>query len=93
MKDSSECDGLIYDYRDQQTGFIQSVCWKCGYYEDNSPAFSLMPDFFKNLVRENTTYFIRKFAVNRQETRIILPTRKQNHSAICIYTRIVYYKQ
>ena len=78
MKNYTNCSGLLHDYLDKETGFIQSICWKCGYYEDNSPAFRLLPESFKSLFRDNPIHFMRKFAINRKETRITLPTRKQN---------------
>ncbi len=58
----SECKNNLYQYIDQETGFIQKICWGCGLYEDNSPAFRLFPDSFKDIVREHPAYFMRKFA-------------------------------
>jgi len=37
------------------------VCWNCGYYESNSPAYKAHPELFKNLVRNDPTRFMRQF--------------------------------
>lgn len=57
-----ECKNKLYECVDQESGFIQSICWACGHYQDNSPAYSLDPDSFKNLVRNNPIHFMKKFA-------------------------------
>jgi hypothetical protein len=57
-----ECNNSLYDYFEPETGFTQSICWKCGHYEDNSPAFQLLPKSFTNLLRDNPIYFMKKFA-------------------------------
>lgn len=62
MKKCPECKNTLYDYVDQESGFLQSICWKCGHYEDNSPAFRLSPESFRDLVRDNPIHFMRKFA-------------------------------
>ena len=61
MKNCPCCDGSLLDYLDQESGFIEYVCWQCGHYESNSPAFKQNPERFENLVRENPFYFLKKF--------------------------------
>lgn len=41
--------------------YIDKICWSCGYYESNSPAFLQNPELFKNLVRHNPVHFMRKY--------------------------------
>lgn len=69
----------LHAYYDKDNGVTQYVCWVCGYYTSNSEACKSNPISFENLVRENPSYFIHKFSINRKETGITLPTRKQNH--------------
>jgi DNA-directed RNA polymerase subunit M/transcription elongation factor TFIIS len=62
VKECPECKNKLYEYTDQESGFIQSICWKCGHYEDNSPAFRLLPESFKDIVRDNPVYFMKKYS-------------------------------
>lgn len=62
MNNCPECNEKLYGYIDFESGFTQSICWKCGHYQDNSPAYKLMPESFKNIVRENPFYFLNKFS-------------------------------
>jgi len=54
----------MMDY--SQKPFTQWICWKCGYYEDNSPAYLDNPKNFKDLIRNNPTYL--QNIVNRNFT-------------------------
>ena len=42
-------------------GFSVRICWNCGHYESNSDAYKNNPIFFRDIVRENTLHFLRKF--------------------------------
>ncbi len=50
------------DYYDSEDDLTQFVCWNYGRYESNSPAFNLMPELFVDLVREDPSYYIKKFS-------------------------------
>ena len=62
MNECPECKNQLYGYLDHSSGFTQTVCWVCGHYEDDSPAFRLMPELFKDVLRNNRVHFMRKFA-------------------------------
>lgn len=55
----SECGNKLYPYKDER--WTVSICWICGYYESNSPAYKSNPQLFSNMVRENPIYFLNKF--------------------------------
>ena len=42
-------------------GWIEQICWNCGHYQSDSPAYKENPSMFKNIVRDNPQYFMRKF--------------------------------
>ena len=42
-------------------GWIEQICWNCGYYKSNSPAYREYPEMFKDIVRKNPSYFMKKF--------------------------------
>ena len=56
-----ECRYMLSSYCEPDTGFIQSICWICGYYEDDSAAYRLDPKLFKEIVRERPNHFLKKF--------------------------------
>lgn len=62
MNNCPECDkGKLYQFLDKASGFIIiQICWECGYYESDSQAYKSHPEEFKNIVRQNPTYFLRK---------------------------------
>jgi len=39
----------------------ERICWNCGYYESNSPAYKLRPELFRNVVRDDPIHFMKKF--------------------------------
>jgi TPP-dependent pyruvate/acetoin dehydrogenase alpha subunit len=41
--------------------FTEQICWNCGHYESDSPAYRQHPELFENIARENPIHFIRKF--------------------------------
>ena len=47
------------DYRVE--GWTEKICWYCGHYESDSPIYRKYPKLFENMVRENPTYFLKKF--------------------------------
>lgn len=48
-----DCNILLQDYFDYSSCFTEYICWKCGHYESNSPAYLSNPDIFENMIREN----------------------------------------
>ena len=82
MKECPKCDIKLFEYLDETSGFMQYICWKCGYYEDNSPAYRMKPELFVNIVRNNPLHFMRKYGTyqptgntnnnSREGNRIIL---------------------
>ena len=61
MKICPNCkNGKLFNYFDLHSGFIQSICWNCGHYESNSPAYKLSPKSFENLFRDNPLDFMKK---------------------------------
>jgi len=59
MVDWPICHIPMCKYKNE--GFIEIICWNCGEYNSNSPAFMRHPDWFKNMVRENPQHFLEKF--------------------------------
>ena len=47
-----ECVKALYDRLDRKTGFTEYLCWVCGHYASDSPAFRASPTMFTNLLRE-----------------------------------------
>jgi len=37
------------------------ICWACGHYESDSPAYREHPKLFENLVRDDPLHFIAEF--------------------------------
>ena len=56
------CNTLLQDYFDNSSSFTEYVCWRCGHYESNSPAYLSYPDGFKNMIRENPSILSRIIA-------------------------------
>ncbi len=52
-----ECDSPLCSY--QSRGFTETICWNCGYYDSNSPAFKKNPELFKNMIRDNPIYYLK----------------------------------
>ena len=50
----------LTNHIDESTGFTQKICWGCGYYSSNSPAYKTNPTGFKNLIREMTPVQVLK---------------------------------
>lgn len=41
--------------------WLEYICWNCGYYQSDSPAYKLHPELFENIVIENPLQFIQRF--------------------------------
>jgi hypothetical protein len=41
--------------------FTILLCWNCGYYESDSPAYLSSPELFRDIVRKNPKQFMRNF--------------------------------
>lgn len=37
------------------------ICWNCGHYEEDTPAYKALPELFENMVRKNPMRFMRKY--------------------------------
>ena len=48
-----DCNVSMKDYFDESSCFTEYVCYVCGNYASNSPAYLSNPDQFKNLIRNN----------------------------------------
>ncbi len=72
----SKCNILLQDYFDMTGGFTEYVCWRCGHYESNSPAYLLNPDGFKNMIRDNPLVLRR--IVNRSTYSLHQKKQPQN---------------
>jgi hypothetical protein len=64
MKPCPECDAPLIGYKVGE--FTEEICWNCGYYASDSPAFQQNPSMFKNLVRDNPKEFMTKFLFAKQ---------------------------
>ena len=54
------CSRRLYEYRDGR--WMEQICWHCGHYSSNTPAFSAEPELFRDVVRRNGAYFMKKYA-------------------------------
>jgi hypothetical protein len=54
------CNNRIYAYRDGR--WTEWICWRCGHYESDTPAFRAYPHLFRDVVRRNRDYFLEKYA-------------------------------
>lgn len=67
------CGAVLCSYVEENIEV--SICWNCGYYSSNSPAFKTNPDRFKNLVRDEPLKFLRKFLNISSSRRKVTPFR------------------
>jgi len=70
------CNTSLQDYFDTSSSFTEHVCWKCGHYESNSPAYLSNPDGFKNIVRENPS--ILRHIITRSTDNLHGKNQSQN---------------
>lgn len=54
-----ECNHTLFCYKDDK--WLNWICWNCGHYESNTPAFKYAPYLFKDLVRDNPEHFMKKY--------------------------------
>lgn len=54
------CRNAMYEYMDGR--WTEWICWRCGNYSANTPAFMAQPDLYRDIVRKNGTFFMRKYA-------------------------------
>ncbi|TLY08673.1 MAG: hypothetical protein E6K88_06290 [Thaumarchaeota archaeon] len=54
------CSHKIYEYRDGR--WTEWICWTCGHYEPDTPAFKAYPYLLHDVVRKNSNYFLEKYA-------------------------------
>ncbi|MEM2139711.1 hypothetical protein [Nitrososphaera sp.] len=54
------CGKRLYEYRDGR--WTEQICWHCGHYSSNTPAFSAQPELFRDVVRKNGAFFMKKYA-------------------------------
>lgn len=60
-----ECNNRIYQYQDGD--WLEWICWRCGHYESNTPAFKSVPYLFRHLVRNNPIH-LKKYAHYKEST-------------------------
>lgn len=53
------CNYKIYEYRDGK--WTEWICWRCGHYDSDTPAFKAYPHLFHDIVRKNSNYFLEKY--------------------------------
>lgn len=46
------------EYHSKQ--WTERICWSCGYYESDSPAYRAYPELFRNMVKENPKIFMKE---------------------------------
>jgi hypothetical protein len=59
-KPCPRCQGNSYRYLDGM--WTEWICWKCGSYESDTPAFKQSPELFYDIVRKNEKFFMSKYA-------------------------------
>lgn len=59
MIECPNCHNLMCQYKN--SGFTENICWNCGEYISDSPAYLAHPQVFKNLIRNNPLRFIKKY--------------------------------
>jgi hypothetical protein len=56
------------------------ICWRCGHYESNTPAFKSAPYLFKDLVRDDPEHFMRKYCSPTENKHNFSPTEFQQRN-------------
>ena len=67
MTECPDCDSKLQEYLEPENGFIQYICWRCGFYESNSPAYRANPEQFVNMIRDNPS-IINRFLTDKKTT-------------------------
>lgn len=70
MDQCPECNSSLFEYMPGE--WKEGICWECGHYESDSPAYKACPKMFVNLVRENPQEFIKKYLFS-------IPPQMQHH--------------
>jgi len=47
--------------------WTEQICWNCGHYESDSPAYKQSPDLFVNIVRDDPTHFLKKILLKASD--------------------------
>ena len=50
----------MYEYLDGR--WTEWICWRCGHYSSNTPAFVAQPHLYRDIVRKNGSFFMKKYA-------------------------------
>ena len=66
MTECPACSRKAYEYRDGR--WTEWICWRCGHYESDTPAFMAYPQLFRDIVRKNKDYFLEKYAYYGRST-------------------------
>ena len=59
------CRCKIYECCDGK--WTEWICWRCGHYESDTPAFKAYPDLFHDIVRKNRDYFLVKYTYSGRD--------------------------
>ncbi len=59
---------------------VHWICWRCGHYESNTPAFKSAPYLFKDLVRDDPEHFMRKYCSPIENKHNFSPTESQQRN-------------
>ncbi|MEO9294540.1 MAG: hypothetical protein ABI347_02955 [Nitrososphaera sp.] len=54
------CSHRLYEYKDGK--WTEWICWRCGHYNSDTPAFQAQPHLFRDIVRKNGHYFMAKYS-------------------------------
>ena len=58
-----DCNAPLCTYPNGK--YAMDVCWNCGHYASDSPAFYSAPKMFEDLVRSKPQQFIQKYLVQQ----------------------------
>jgi hypothetical protein len=79
-----ECGCLLTVYLDGD--FHVTICWDCGYYSSDSEGFKSCPDLFRNIVRNNSSLFMKKYlkVILTDEKKQLFRTDEEGTDPKCI---------
>lgn len=75
MNDCSICQCPMCEY--VSGNWLVRICWACGHYESDSPAYREHPKLFENLVRDDPLHFIEEFLKCRTSDGFLHDTRNR----------------
>jgi len=64
-----ECQSALCTY--SSNSYVERICWTCGYYDSNSPAFRKHPNLFKNMIHDDTDYYMGMFLGAKPKHKIL----------------------